>query len=202
VIRALHDQAHQFLGIQEVQGLLERVGAEYSGLIAEMQKVMPMLRTSEVLRRLLEEHVPIRNMRAICESLLAWGPKEKDPLMLTEYVRGDLSRYLSHVATSGTGILSAVLLDPSIEKTIREAIKPTPAGNYLALAPEHVKHITQRIGELVGDGAREGLAIVTAMDIRRYVRRIVEPEFKWLAVYSYQELGPSVRIEPVGRVAP
>ena len=48
---------------------------------------------------------------------------------------------------------------------------------------------------------RAGIAVVTSMDIRRYVRRIVESESKWLAVYSYQELGAQVRVEPLGRVA-
>jgi type III secretion protein V len=154
-----------------------------------------------VLRRLLEEQLPIRNMRAICESLINWGPKEKDALMLTEYVRGDLGRWLSHRATQGSGSLSAVLLEPAVEKMIRDAIKPTPAGNYLALAPDAVGAIARRVKDLAGLTPRAGIAVVTSMDIRRYVRRIVESESKWLAVYSYQELGAQVRVEPLGRVA-
>jgi type III secretion protein V len=200
-VQSLHEQAHQFLGIQEVQWVLERVGAEYPGLVAEMQKVVTVQRIAEVLRRLLEEQLPIRNMRAICESLINWGPKEKDALMLTEYVRGDLGRWLSHRATQGSGSLSAVLLEPAVEKMIRDAIKPTPAGNYLALAPDAVGAIARRVKELAGITPRAGIAVVTSMDIRRYVRRIVESESKWLAVYSYQELGAQVRVEPLGRVA-
>jgi type III secretion protein V len=199
-VQVLHEQAHLFLGIQEVQWVLERVGVDYPGLVAEAQKVLPLQRISEVLRRLLEEQLPIRNMRAICESLIVWGPKEKDILMLTEYVRGDLGRYLTHRATGGTGALSAVLLDPMVEKMIREAIKPTPAGNYLALPPDTMGAIAGNIRRMAGDEPQAGLAVVTSMDIRRYVRRIVESEMKWLAVYSFQELGPQVRLEPLGRV--
>jgi type III secretion protein V len=184
-----------------VQWVLERVGADDPGLVAEMQKVVTVQRIAEVLRRLLEEQLPIRNMRAICESLINWGPKEKDALMLTEYVRGDLGRWLSHRATQGSGSLSAVLLEPAVEKMIRDAIKPTPAGNYLALAPDAVGAIARRVKELAGITPRAGIAVVTSMDIRRYVRRIVESESKWLAVYSYQELGAQVRVEPLGRVA-
>jgi type III secretion protein V len=199
-VRMLHEQAHQFLGIQEVQWVLERVAADYPGLVAEAQKVLPLQRIAEVLRRLLEESVPIRNMRSICESLVVWGPKEKDVLLLTEYVRGDLGRYLSHRAMGGGTSISAVLLDADVEKMIREAIKPTPAGNYLALAPEVMTAIAGSIGALAGP-PRPGLAVVTSMDIRRYVRRMIEPQFKWLSVYSFQELGPQVRLEPVGRVS-
>jgi type III secretion protein V len=198
-IRALYEQAHLFLGIQEVQWVLERVTVDYPGLVTELQKVLPLQRIAEVLKRLLEEQVPIRNMRAIGESLIVWGPKEKDVLMLTEYVRGDLSRYLWHRATAGTGAVNAVLLDPSVEKLIRESIKPTPAGNYLALPPDTMSSISVRIRTMAGE-ARPGLAVVTSIDIRRYVRRIVELEAKWLAVYSFQELGPQARLEPLGRV--
>jgi type III secretion protein V len=198
-VRVLRQQAHQFLGIQEVQWVLERVGREYPGLVAEVQKVLPAQRVAEVLRRLLEEQISIRNLRSIFESLIVWGPKEKDVLMLTEYVRGDLGRYLTHRATGGQGSLAVVLLDQQLEKAIREAIKPTPTGNFLALPPEHIAAIAQRIGEVAGP-SRPGLAVVTSMDIRRYVQRALDAHLPWLRVYSFQELGSHARLEPVGKV--
>jgi type III secretion protein V len=200
-VRVLREQAHQFVGIQEVQWVMENVAKDYPGLVAEVQKVLPLQRISEVMRRLLEEHVSIRNMRAIFESLIVWGPKEKDVLMLTEYVRGDLGRYLTHKATGGSGSLAVVLLDAQVEKLIRESIKPTPAGNYLAMAPDQMTAIAQRIAELAGDSPRTGLAVVTSMDLRRYVRRIVESWLRWLNVYSFQELSGSVSLQPLGRVS-
>ena len=121
-------------------------------------------------------------------------------LMLTEYVRGDLGRYLAHRATNGTGVLSAVLLDPALEKSIRECIKPTPAGNFLAMPTEQTGAIAERIAALAGESSRPALAVVASMDIRRYVRRMVEARLKWLPVYSYQELGEHARLEPIGRV--
>jgi type III secretion protein V len=199
--KLLRSHAHLFLGIQEVQWILERMSFDYPGLVGEVQKVLPFQRIAEVLRRLLEEHVSIRNMRAISESLIVWGPKEKDMLMLTEYVRGDLGRYLAHRATNGTGVLSAVLLDPALEKAIRECIKPTSAGNFLAMPSEQTIAIAQRISEAAGETSRPALAVVASMDIRRYVRRIIEVRLNWLPVYSYQELGEHARIEPIGRVS-
>ncbi len=197
----LRDHAHMFLGIQEMSWIFERLTADYPQLVSETQKVLPMQRISEVLRRLLEEQLSIRNMRAIMESLIVWGPKEKDVVMLTEYVRADLGRYLSHRAAGGGSTLQAVLLEPALEKMIRESIKATPAGNYLALPPDQTGAIAQRVAALTGDAPRSAFALVTSMDIRRYVRRIVEPRLRWLDVYSYQELGSLVQIKPVGRVS-
>nr|BAB20913.1 putative HrpO [Burkholderia glumae] len=189
-----------FLGIQEVQWILDQLSHDAPGLVAEVQKVLPPQRIADVLRRLLEEQVSIRNVRSFMESLIAWGAKEKDMLMLTEYVRGDLSRFLAHRAAKGERQLSAVLFDMQAEQHIRAAIKQTPTGNFLALPPNDAAFLIDRIQSFVGAAPREGVVLVTSMDIRRYVRRMIESRLGWLSVYSYQELGEHVELKPVGRV--
>ncbi len=199
-VTILHDQAHLFLGLPEVQWLMEKLTSDYASLVAEVQKVVPMQRVAEVLRRLLEEQVPIRGLRSIFESLITWGPREKDVLMLTEYVRIDLSRMMTHRASGGAASLSAVLLDPGVEKLVRDSIKATPTGNFLAMAPEQMAAIGEKVVALTGEQARLGVALVTAVDVRRYVRRIIESRLRWLQVYSFNELGPDLKLEPLGRV--
>ncbi|MFM0170854.1 type III secretion system export apparatus subunit SctV [Paraburkholderia sediminicola] len=199
-VAMLRRHAQLFLGIQEVQWILDQQNAEYPGLVAEVQKVLPPQRIADVLRRLLEEQISIRNIRNILESLIVWGAKEKDMLMLTEYVRGDLARFLAHRATGGERKLSSVLFDLPVEQHIRQAIKQTPTGNYLALPPDEVNFLIDKIQSFVGDVPREGVALVTSMDIRRYVRRMIEARLGWLSVYSFQELGDHVEVLPLGRV--
>ncbi len=201
VIDVLRNNAHSFMGVQEVQWVIDRAMPDYPGLVAEVQKVLPLQRVADVLRRLLEEQVSIRNVRGIFESLIAWGPKEKDMLLLTEYVRGDLGRYLAFEAGAGQGSVAALLLDPSVEQAIRQCIKPTPAGNYLAMPPEQAQAITDMVVELVGNERESGVVLVTSMDIRRYVKKMIEPRLRWLKVYSFQELGGLVELRPIGRVA-
>ncbi|CAB3764341.1 type III secretion system export apparatus subunit SctV [Paraburkholderia humisilvae] len=200
-ISQLRRHAALFLGIQDVQWILDQLGSEFPGLVAEVQKALPVQRIADVLRRLLEENISIRNVQSIMESLMTWGPKEKDPLMLTEYVRGDLARFLAHRATNGSGTLAAVLFDLPVEQHIRQAIKQTPTGNYLALPPEDVAILTDKILSFVGTAPRSGVAVITSMDIRRYVCRMIESRIGWLPVYSYQELGGHVELQPLGRVA-
>ncbi|WP_414648939.1 FHIPEP family type III secretion protein [Collimonas sp.] len=200
VCNSVRRAAHLFIGLQETQWILDRVGAEYPGLVAEVQKVSTVPKIAEVFRRLLEEHVPIRNIRAILESLVAWGAKEKDVLMLTEYVRGDLGRFIAHRATAGTGKMQAIVLDADVEQTIRQAIKPTPAGNFLTLEPQQIDALLESVQSAVGSEPAAGVAVVTAMDIRRYFRRMIEQGFPALQVYSFQELGADVELQPVGVV--
>ncbi|WP_209720407.1 FHIPEP family type III secretion protein [Duganella sp. 1411] len=199
-VDTLRSHVQLFVGLQETQWLLERVGADYPGLVEEVKKALPTQRIADVLRRLLEEQIPIRNMRAILESLVAWGPKEKDILTLSEYVRGDLGRFIAHRATAGQRKLPAILLDASVEQLIRQSIKATPAGNYLTLPPDQVQAIITRIEQIAGPAPAPLLAVVTSMDIRRYVRRMIEHKLGWLNVYSFQELGGDVDLQPLGKL--
>jgi type III secretion protein V len=200
-IAAMQRQAHLFMGVQEVQWILEKAQKNYPNLVSEALKAMPTTRIAEVLRRLLEEQVPLRNIRAILESMVAWGTKEKDPLMLTEYARSELGRFLAHRATSGLGKLQAVMLHPDVEQTVRQSIKQTPSGNFLALPPETIEQISEAVLKLSGRTPQAGRAVVTSMDIRRYVRKMLERKTPWLQVYSFQELGGYVELQSLGRAA-
>jgi type III secretion protein V len=199
-IAALQRQAHLFIGIQEVQWVLEKAAKDYPHLVGEALKVVPLLKIAEVMRRLLEEQVPLRNVRSILESLVAWGAKEKDSLMLTEYARADLGRFLAHRAAGGNPTLDVILFDPALEQTVRQSIKQTPAGNFLALPPETINQITQAVLALAGTDNQAARAVVTSMDIRRYVRKMIEKSAGWLQVYSFQELGGHVELRSLGKV--
>src|SRR5581483_4482559 len=90
---AVRQHADAFIGMQETHELLARAGIELPDLTAEVQKAVPLQRIADVLRRLAQEGVSIRYLREICESLIVWGAREKDIVMLTEYVRVDLGRF-------------------------------------------------------------------------------------------------------------
>lgn len=195
--------AEEFIGIQETYNLLERLQQTFPDLIKEAQRVLPVNQTTEVLKRLVGEDVSIRNVRLILESLVHWGQQEKDVVMLTEYVRGDLKRYISHKHSSDQNVLSAYLLDDSLEETVRGGIRQTSSGNYLALDPSVTRQFVSQTSALVGDISRlpSKPVIVTALDIRRYVRKMIEIELYDLAVLSFQELTQEVTVQPLGRIA-
>ena len=194
--------AEEFIGIQETYNLFERLQPTFPDLIKEAQRVLPVNRTTEVFKRLVGEDVSIRNVRSILESLVEWGQQEKDVVMLTEYVRGDLKRYISYKYSSDQNVLSAYLLDEDLEETVRGGIRQTSSGNYLALNPPVTQRLVSRTKSLVGDIGRleHKPVIVTAMDIRRYVRKIIEIELYDLAVLSFQELTQEVTVQPLGKI--
>jgi len=64
--------------------------------VREATRVLPIISITDVMQRLVAEEISIRDMRTILEALVEWGQREKDPIVLTEHVRGALSRYITH----------------------------------------------------------------------------------------------------------
>ncbi|MCB9556498.1 MAG: type III secretion system export apparatus subunit SctV [Deltaproteobacteria bacterium] len=198
---ALRASLTEFIGIQDTQQLLDQLELSHPTLVHEVvPKVVSIQLLSEVLRRLVEEGQPIRNLRQILETLAQWGQNEKDPVTLTEHVRGGLRRYISYRHTDESGVLRAILLDPLIEDTVRESIQQASDGTYLALEPELASEIISAVGSAYQTFAAHRPVIVTAPDVRRYLRRLLETDLPNLPVLSHAELEPTVALQPLTRV--
>ncbi len=120
-----------------------------------------------------------------------------------EYVRSSLSRYISYKYSGGQNLLAAYLLDPALEEKIRKAIRQTSGGSYLALDPSQVRKLMESIKNTVGDMRKLKLkpVMLVSVDIRRYLRKIIETEYAELPVLSYQELSKEINIQPLGRIS-
>jgi type III secretion protein V len=194
--------AGEFIGIQEVRGILEFVEKSFPDLLKEVTRLVPLQRLTEIFKRLVQEQISIKDLRTIMEALSEWAQTEKDTVLLTEYVRSSLKRYISYKYSRGQSTLSVYLLDPEIEDMIRAAIKQTSSGSYLALDPDSVQMILHAVRSVVVPTPPDGQSpvLLAAIDVRRFARKLIEAEFPDLAVVSYQEIVPEIKIQPLGRV--
>lgn len=194
--------ANEFIGIQEVRAILEFLEKSFPDLVKEVTRLVPMQKLTEILRRLVQEQVSIKDLRTILESLSEWAQTEKDVVILTEYVRSSLKRYISYKYSLGQPVLAVYLLDPEIEDMVRGAIKQTSAGSYLALDPDSVQLILHSVRTIIQPAPPGGQppVLITTMDVRRFVRKLIEGECPDLPVVSFQEIVPEIRIQPLGRV--
>src|SRR3989338_1196380 len=201
----LRKHAHEFLGLQEVQTLLTELEKSHPALVKELvPKYITVLQLSEVFQRLVQEEVAIRDLKNIFSTLAQWAEIERNTLALTEHIRGGLKRYITHKYAGHTNTLAVYLLDPGIEDMVRDAIRSTEKGNYLALDPEVTQEIIEAVGKEIAShpfppGAKPPVILTTA-EVRRYFRKIIELEFPQLSVLSYQELAENLRIQPIARV--
>jgi len=203
----LVSRASEFVGIGETQGLLDRLEQIAPALVRQVvPKPIPLPLLAEILRRLVEERVSIRDLRSILEALATAPAGEKDPLTLTELVRAQLRRATSYRLCGGTGSLAVYLLDAEIEETIRGAIQRTAAGSFLALAPGPARDILAAARRLLSSSPPpQGSAAVllTQPDIRRYARKLLDsdPTLKDVHVISVSELLPEISLHPLGRAS-
>ncbi len=199
----LSRHASLFLGMQETKYLLDKMEEMSPDLVREATRLLPIQRMAEIFQRLIQEQISIRNLRSILEALIEWAPKEKESIMLTEYVRGSLKRQISYMYSQGHNILPVVILDANLEETIRKSIRQTSGGAFLALDPAVTKKFLQNLKDHLSDNLQSSqrLTMIVSMDIRRYVRRLIEADFYNLPVIAYQELTPEISVQPVFKLS-
>ena len=194
--------ASEFIGIQEMRANLEFMEKSFPDLVKEVTRLVPLQKMTDIFKRLVEEEVSIKDLRTILEALGEWAQTEKDTILLTEYVRSSLRRYISYKYSQGQNVLSVYLIDPVIEDMIRGAIKETSSGAYLRLVPDSIQLILQAIRNTIVPTPVGGQppVLLSAIDVRRFVRKLIEGEFPELPVISDQEIVQEIRIQPLGRI--
>ena len=203
----LRARGADFLGLAETQRLLDELEQFAPATVRNVvPKPVSLTLLTDILRRLVEERVSIRDLRAILEALASVATTEKDPLNLTELVRAQLRRALTFRLTRGANQLGVVLIDPIIEDTVRRAVTRTPSGAFLTLAPAAARDVVASLRRAVteaaaqGGGAAAGGAVfLTQPDIRRFVRKLVESDLPEATVVSFAELLPEVTLRPLAR---
>jgi type III secretion protein V len=201
----LRASAADFLGLAETQRLLDELEQFAPATVRNVvPKPVSLLLLADVLRRLVEERVSVRDLRAILEALSMVAATEKDPLSLAEYVRSQLRRAITFRLTGGRAELDVVLLDALVEDTVRRAIARTAAGAFLTLPPQAARDVLSAVRQALATltPRSDPTVILTQPDIRRFVRKLVESEMRDVWVVSFAELLPEVSLKPVARAIP
>ena len=197
----LRTRAADFLGLAETQRLLDELEQFAPATVRNVvPKPVTLTLLADVLRRLIEERIPVRDLKAILEALSTVAAIEKDPLNLAEFVRGQMRRAITYRLTHGAPQLGVILLDATIEETIRRAVTRTPNGAFLTLPPPAARDLITAIRRALGEaGISTGVIILTQPDIRRFVRKLIDAELPDATVVSFAELLPEVALRPLAR---
>jgi type III secretion protein V len=200
----LRRQAARWIGVQDASNLLDRLARTHPALQADVREVVTAQRLAEVLRCLVGESIPLRNLRDIFEALLKWGDKENDPTALAEFVRVALGRSITARHLDGQGRLHAVLTDADVEEELRTHCRAIGSTSPLVLPPARAAQIQaqmRRRFESRGAGDAPPPVVLAAIDVRRHVRKLLEPVLPDVVVLSYQELADPFTLVPVGHPA-
>ncbi len=193
--------AHELIGRQEVQALLDNLLKSYPKLVEELvPNVLSLGTIMRVLQNLLKEGISIRDLRSILETMADWAPVTRDTDILTEYVRHSLSRTISsQLATDN--VIPVITLSKPVEDAIQNSIQHKEQGSYLAIDPDTAQKILDSIGvniDLFEGGHRP--ALLSAPQIRPHVRSLTERYYPALTIISHNEIAPNLKIKSLGTV--
>jgi flagellar biosynthesis protein FlhA len=194
--------AHELLGRQEVQTLLDNVKQNYPVIIDELiPKLMTVGEVQKVLANLLKEGVSIRDMVTILETLADYAPITNDTDMLTEYVRQALGRAITKKFFVN-GSSNVITLDPKLEQTILDSLQKTETGAYLALEPGFTNKILANLSKQVQKLIQLGQQpiVLASPVVRLHFKRLAEQAIPGIVVLSYNELDPELTVQSIGTV--
>ncbi|HWW05967.1 type III secretion system export apparatus subunit SctV [Collimonas sp.] len=190
-----------FVGVNEVIRFTRWAERRYPELGKEVIKSVTLPRLTEVVQRLTREGVSLRNARLLLETTLDWAPKERDPDVIADYVRLALKRQLCY-EVARDGLIEVILLSPELEDKLRNAMRQTSQGSYVDIDAEVEQSILDKLNEL-SSNVSSTIAppvLVTAADIRRSVRKLIEEEFFPVPVFAFSELTQHAKVKPVGMI--
>ena len=195
---ALRRQATLFIGLQEASRLLVQLGETYPDIVKELVRVVPMQNLAAILRNLVDEQVPIRNLRAITEALVQFGPQEKSPDALTEFARTALARHTCHrLAPDGT--LRVISPAPRLEELLSGSMRTVGGAQQVSLEPAKLARVRAALSAAVE--AHAPAALICPMPLRRHLRLILAPRHPDLPVLSYNELVAHVSLDVLEQVS-
>ncbi len=201
VVRA---NASRLLGREDVRALTEIVKRTHPVVVEELTPAALSLgQVQRVLQTMLDEGVPIRDLVRIFEALSLQAKNSTDPDALVDAARLALGPAIAaRYATDGT--LTAITLDPRLEQSLLEALRPTESGLQLLIDTARAESMLADVTRLSESGQARGVnpVLVCSPQLRAPLRKLILMTAPRLPVLSYSEIaGCTLRIETIGVVS-
>ncbi|MCP5228370.1 flagellar biosynthesis protein FlhA [Accumulibacter sp.] len=188
------EHAAELLGRQETQALLDHLAKEMPKLVEDVvPKLLSLGVFQKVLRNLLEESVPLRDMRTIIETIADVAPRSQDPEFLTAQVRIALGRSIAQELFPGSAEMQVMSLDPQLERILLQAV--AGGGDAASIEPGLAETLVR---EAVAAAQRQeavGLPTVLLVpgNLRTLLSRFLRRSISQLKVLAHGEV-PENRI--------
>lgn len=194
--------AYELLSRSETMQLVENLKKTEPELVAEaVPNVVTYANLEKILRNLLREGIPIKDLATILETIVDASAVTHDIDMITEQVRGALSRTITRRFCEN-GQLRVVTLDAEIEKKVLAALTKNDRGVYLALGPDIMQQIVAQLGEHRKKFAElsQTPIVLTSQVIRVYLARMIAQFYPDVYVLSFNEITSNVQIQAIGNI--
>lgn len=196
--------SHEILTRQDVRNLLDNIKENNATVVEELiPNLLSVGDVHKVLQNLLRERVSIRDLLLILETLANVAPRNKNPEILTEYVRNSLAPQICETYKNENNLIPVITLDPNLEAKLEGSLQETESGFRFTLAPGDVGRILDACGEIIEKVKTSGEVpiVICSPAIRGAFRRLTEINYSDLIVLSYNEIVPGIEIRSLGMIS-
>lgn len=196
--------ADEIMTRQNVQSLIELVKNTNAAIVRELiPDLLSLGQVHKVLQLMVRERVSIRDLSTILERLADYAHLSRDINILAEYVRQSLARQICEKYTNKEGVITVVTIDPSLEETLIGSIHQSEYGSFLAVDPNVGEKILVQISGHLRNFKRMklGSVILCSPRLRPHFKRFIERSFPDVAVLSYNEIVPQVKVQSIGMIS-
>ena len=198
----LTNNASQLLGHEEVQNLLDMLGKNYPKLVEGLiPNTLTLGTIVKVLQNLMNEGIPVRDMRSITQTLVEYGVKSQDPEVLTAAVRITLRKFIIQELVGPQPEVPVITLSPELEQMLHQSMQMAGdggAGIEPGLAERLQKSLSEgsQKQELAGDVP----ILLTSGILRSVLAKFTKYTIPGLRVISYQEIPDDKQIKIVSAI--
>ncbi len=198
----LQRHAHELLGHEEVQQLLDMLKKNSPSLVEDLvPKILPLGTVVKVLQNILAEGIPIRDMRTIAETLAEHAPNGQNPDALTASVRTALARQIYQHINGLEQELPVITLSPELEQILQQSVQSAPElglGIEPGLAEQMIKELNVCVQQQ--EMASKASVLLVSPTIRPILARMLRSLAPSLHVLTYNEVPESKNIKVVAAV--
>jgi flagellar biosynthesis protein FlhA len=193
----VRDNAHELLGQDETQQLLDKVAAKYPKLVSSLvPDLLPLATVAQVLQNLLEEQVPVKDMRNIIDALTLHAKDVANPGELTSLIRPRLGRQIVQPLLDDSDSLNVITLAPDLERLL-ESSKAAGGGDQITLEPtlaqNMINNLSAEVEEILNSGTP--VSLVVSPTLRPWLSKFTRMRVPDLYVLSYGEIPDDLSIK-------
>ncbi|WP_391121294.1 flagellar biosynthesis protein FlhA [Psychrobacillus sp. L3] len=199
----IRNNAHDLLGRQETKQLIDHIRETYPILVDELTPTpLSVGEIQKVLGNLLREHVSVRNLPIIFETLADYSKMTSDVDILTEYTRQSLAKQITTQYAGNNHVLKVLTVSGRVEKLIADSIQQTEHGNFLSIDPNDSQAILESMAKEIERASlmEQSPIILCSPAVRVYMRQMTARYFPQVPILSYNELESSIEVQSVGVV--
>ena len=196
--------AEELLTRQEVQSLIDKIKDDYPVIIDDVLKVASVGLIQRVLKALLHEKIPLKDMLTILETIADIAEYTKNVDLITEQVRAKLSRVITQMYTGDDGVIRLLTFDTQTEQLLLQQSQEQDGVRNLMLNVGEINALIQATSTKAADLLQKGISpviIIVDPQIRRSVAEIFERFSLDVVTLSHAEIDSSATFEVMGSIS-